>query len=257
LIHSTAIIHPGAEFGDGVSVDAYAVIGEHVQIGSDSRIGPHTVIRGPTRIGSNNRIFQFCSIGDDPQDRKFAGEQESRLEIGDNNVIREYCSINRGTGPGGGVTRVGNNNLILAYSHIAHDCRVGNGILFANNATLAGHVSVDDFAVLGGFTGVHQFCRIGTCSLTAIASVVVKDVPPYVIVAGNTARPRGLNRVGLRRNGFSKDSIAALGRAYRVVYREDKPLREALRQLEPESAVSPEVAHFVDFFNHSTRGTAR
>ena len=257
MIHPTAIIHPGASIGDGVRVGPYAVIGDAVTIGDGSSIGSHTLIHGPARIGRENQIHAFCSIGTDPQDRKFAGESESELEIGDGNVIREYCSINRGTRGGGGVTRIGTGNWILAYVHIAHDCHVGDRVLFANNATLAGHVRVDDDAVLGGFTGVHQFCRIGRCALTAISSVVVKDVPPFVIVSGNTARPRCLNRIGLRRHGYGEAAIHVLQSAFRTVYREHRLLAEALAELKTLAQTHPEVAEFVSFFNGTVRGVVR
>jgi UDP-N-acetylglucosamine acyltransferase len=257
LIHSTAVVSPGAEIGDGVSIGPYSVIGDGVTIGAQSWIGPHVVIKGPTRIGAGNRIFQFCSVGDDPQDMKFAGEAESRLEIGDGNVIREFCTINRGTAGGGGVTRMGDGNWIMAYVHVAHDCAVGSHVIFANNATLAGHVQVEDHAILGGFTGVHQFCRVGRHSFSAISSVIVKDVPPFTLVAGNTARPAGLNKEGLRRHGFDADEVNRLASAYRIVYRDGLLLREALERLEALAAESPHVAAFVDFIRRSERGIVR
>jgi UDP-N-acetylglucosamine acyltransferase len=257
LIHPTAIISPGARIGAGVTIGPYAVIGDQVTIGRDNWLGPHVVVNGPTRIGDANRIYQFCSIGDAPQDKKFAGEAGSALEIGAGNVIREFCSINRGTAAGGGVTRVGDGNWIMAYVHIAHDCQVGNHTVFANNATLAGHVQVDDHAILGGFTGVHQFCRIGRHSFSAIASVIVKDVPPFTLVAGNTARPTGLNKEGLRRHGFSADDVASIGNAYRIVYREGLLLRDALVRLEALAAESAHVAAFTDFIRRSDRGIVR
>ena len=257
MIHPTAVVSPGAQIGAGVSIGPYSVIGDRVIIGRDSWIGPHVVISGPTRIGAGNRIFQFCSIGDDPQDKKFAGEVESALEIGEGNVIREFCSINRGTAGGGGVTRLGNQNWIMAYVHIAHDCLVGSHTVLANNATLAGHVQVEDHAILGGFTGVHQFCRIGRHSFSAISSVVVKDVPPFTLVAGNTARPTGLNKEGLRRQGFSADDIDRLASAYRIVYREGLLLRDALERLETPSAESTHVAAFAEFIRRSERGIVR
>lgn len=257
MIDSRAIIDPGARIGRDVEIGPYSIIGPGVEIGDGTRIAGHVVIRGPTRIGRDNRIFQFCSIGDDPQDKKFAGESESRLEIGDGNTIREYCSINRGTGGGGGVTRLGDDNWIMAYVHVAHDCLVGSHAVFANNATLAGHVSVGDYAILGGFTGVHQFCRIGSYSFTAIASVIVKDVPPYIMVSGNTAVPSGLNREGLKRRGFSRDGIDALRKAYKTVYRDGLLLKDALEQLEPACEEYPEVKSFVDFIRSSDRGIVR
>jgi UDP-N-acetylglucosamine acyltransferase len=257
LIHSTAVVSPAAEIGDGVTIGPYSVIGDGVAVGAETWIGPHVVINGPTRIGAANRVFQFCSIGDDPQDKKYVGEAGSRLEIGDGNVIREFCSINRGTAGGGGVTRVGDRNWIMAYVHIAHDCIVGNDTIFANNATLAGHVLVEDHAILGGFTGVHQFCRIGRHSFSAIASVIVKDVPPFTLVAGNTAKPTGLNKEGLRRHGFDADEMKRLGDAYRIVYREGLLLRDALERIEALAAESTHVAALAEFIRASERGIVR
>jgi UDP-N-acetylglucosamine acyltransferase len=257
VIHPAAVVDAEARLGRDVSIGPYAVIGAGVEIGDGTSIGPHAVIRGPTRIGRNNRIFQFCSIGDDPQDKKYAGERESALEIGDRNVIREYTSINSGTAHGGGRTRIGNDNWIMAYVHIAHDCVVGDGTVFANNATLAGHVTVGDYTILGGFTGVHQFCRVGSHSFSAIASVIVKDVPPYLMVQGNTARPHGLNREGLKRYGFEPETVQLLRRAYRILYREGHTLGRALELLEPLAAECAEVRHFADFIRQSVRGIVR
>ncbi len=257
MIEPTAIVHPDADIGTGVRIGAYSIIGEQVQIADNCEIGPHVVIKGPTRIGESTRISQFTSIGDDPQDKKYQGEAASQLEIGSNNVIREFCSINRGTAQGGGITRVGNNNWIMAYVHIAHDCQVGNNTIFANNATLAGHVHIDDFAILGGFTGVHQFCRVGCHSISAIASIIVKDVPPYLMVSGNTAKPNGLNRVGLRRNGFSDDTVEAMRKAYRIVYREGLLVKDAIKKLETLANINREVANFTRFIKESERGIIR
>ena len=257
MIDPTAKVHPGAGIGSGVSIGAHAVIGDQVRIADNCVIGPHVVVKGPTRIGESTRISQFSSIGDDPQDKKYRGEAESFLEIGSNNVIREFCSINRGTAQGGGVTRVGNGNWIMAYVHIAHDCQVGNNTIFANNATLAGHVHIDDHAILGGFTGVHQFCRVGCYSISAIASIILKDVPPYLMVSGNSAKPGGLNRVGLKRNGFSDSSVEALRKAYRIVYREGLLLKNALKKLRALADGSEEVALFTRFIEQSGRGIVR
>jgi UDP-N-acetylglucosamine acyltransferase len=257
LIHPTCIVHPDARIDDGASLGPYCIVGAGVEIAAGTELLGHVVVRGPTRIGPGNRIFQFCSIGDDPQDRKFQGEPESRLEIGSGNVIREYCSINRGTRAGGGVTRIGDDNWIMAYVHVAHDCEIGNGTVLANNATLAGHVTVGDHAILGGFTGVHQFCRIGAYSFSAIASVIVKDVPPYVLVSGNTARPNGLNREGLRRHGFPAEEVEMLRRAYRTLYREGLLLQEAVRRLQAPAAESTHVARLVQFIAGSGRGIVR
>ena len=202
MIHETAIIHPGANIQKDVSIGPYSVIGQDVSIESGTVIGSHVVIKGPTSIGPNNKIFHFSSIGEEPQDKKFNQDSNSSLVIGSGNTIREYVSINRGTDAGGGKTVIGNENWIMAYVHIAHDCIIGNNSIFANNATLAGHVIIENFVTLGGFTGVHQFCRVGSYSFSAISSVIVKDVLPYILVSGNTAKPSGLNREGLKRNGF-------------------------------------------------------
>lgn len=257
MIHPTCIVHPDARVDAGASIGPFCIIGAGVEIGRGTELRSHVVVNGPTCIGTDNRIYQFCSIGDDPQDKKFHGEADSRLEIGSGNVIREYCSINRGTGAGGGVTRLGNDNWVMAYVHIAHDCVVGNGTVLANNATLAGHVTIEDHVILGGFTGVHQYCRVGAHSFAAISSVIVKDVPPYVLVSGNTARPNGLNREGLRRHEFPAEEIEALRRAYRILYREGRLLQEAVQRLQELAASSRHVAHLVQFIEGSSRGIAR
>ena len=257
MIDPRASVHPDARIDEGADVEAYAIIGAGVEIGKGTRIGPHAVIKGPTRIGRDNQIFQFCSIGDDPQDKKYHGEKESVLEIGNANTIREYCTINRGTAAGGGITSVGDDNWIMAYVHIAHDCLVGSHTIFANNATLAGHVTIDDYVILGGFTGIHQFCRVGRHSLTAISSVVVKDVPPYLIVSGNIAKPSGLNKEGLKRHDYSAEVVNQLRKAYKIVYRKGLILNEALHKLEPLAGESEEVAHFAAFIRESKRGIVR
>ena len=257
MIDPSAKIHPRAILAADVDVGPWTSVGANVEIGTGCRIGSHTVIKGPTRLGANNRVYSFCSLGDDPQDKKFSGDGESRLEIGDGNTIREYCSINRGTPQGGGVTRIGDDNWLMAYCHIAHDCKVGNHTVFANNATLAGHVEIQDYVILGGFTGVHQFCRMGESSFSAIAAAIVRDVPPYVIVDGNNAEPRSINREGLKRRGFSVESIAALKRAYRVLYRQGNSLEAALALLETERDSFPEVARLLDFVRSSVRGIVR
>ena len=257
MIDPSAKIHPSAILAADVDVGPWTSIGANVEIGTGCRIGSHTVIKGPTRLGASNRVYSFCSLGDDPQDKKFSGDGESRLEIGDGNTIREYCSINRGTPQGGGVTRLGDDNWLMAYCHIAHDCKVGNHTVFANNATLAGHVEIQDYVILGGFTGVHQFCRMGESSFSAISAAIVRDVPPYVIVDGNSAEPRSINREGLKRRGFSVESIAALKRAYRVLYRQGNSLEAALALLETERESFPEVARLLDFVRSSVRGIVR
>lgn len=261
MIHPTAIIHPKAHVPAEVEVGAYAVIGAGVRIGQGSWVGPHVVIHGPAVIGERNRFFQFCSIGADPQDKKYRGEAESWLEIGSDNTVREYVSINRGTAGGGGRTVIGDHNWIMASAHIAHDCRVGNHTVFANHATLAGHVSIDDYVTLGGFTGVHQFCRLGRYSFTAISSVIVKDVPPYIRVAskgkGNRAQPAGLNRVGLQRAGFDPATLKLLRRAYKIVYRNGLVLKEALVELEALAPESESVDLLKTFIAASERGIVR
>lgn len=257
MIHPTCIVHPDARIDDGADLGPFCIIGPQVEIAAGTVLRSHVVVGGPARIGPNNRIFQFCSIGDDPQDKKYHGDSDSRLEIGTGNVIREFCSINRGTAAGGGLTRIGNDNWIMAYVHVAHDCRVGDATVLANNATLAGHVTVEDHAILGGFTGVHQFCRIGAYSFAAISSVIVKDIPPYVLVSGNTARPNGLNREGLRRHGFTTEDVEALRRAYRILYREGLLLQEAVQRLQDMAGQSPHVARLVQFISNSGRGIVR
>ncbi len=256
MIHSTAIIHPDAKLADGVSVGAYSLIGPHVEIGADTRIGPHVVIEGHTRIGRENEIFQFCSIGASPQDKKY-DDEPTRLEIGDRNTIREYCSFNVGTSQDTGVTRVGNDNWIMAYVHVAHDCQVGDHTIFANNATLAGHVHVGDWAILGGFTGVHQFVRVGAHSFCGVSTVLLQDLPPYVTVSGNPSRPHGINSEGLKRRGYSSESIMAIKRAYRALYRSGLSLEEA-RKVIAESALEHEpVKLFSEFIAVTNRGIVR
>ena len=257
MIDQTAIIHSNADIHKNVSIGPYSVIGENVSIGSGTVIGSHVVITGPTTIGPNNKIFHFSSIGEDPQDKKFNEDQNSYLEIGANNTIREYVSINRGTSDGGGKTIIGSNNWIMAYVHIAHDCIIGNNSTFANNTTLAGHVAIQDFVTLGGFTGIHQFCRIGSYSFSAISSIIVKDVPPYILVSGNTAKPSGLNREGLKRNGFDADTINLLKKAYRIIYRESLTLTEALNELMELSVDSKSVNVMRSFISSSERGIVR
>ncbi|HIP53389.1 MAG TPA: acyl-ACP--UDP-N-acetylglucosamine O-acyltransferase [Chromatiales bacterium] len=256
MIDSRALIDPLAELDEGVSVGPFSIIGGGVQIGKGTTIGPHVVIKGPTTIGAENRIFQFSSIGEDPQDMKYAGE-DTRLEIGDRNVIREYATINRGTVQDQGVTRIGSDNLLMAYIHIAHDCHVGNHVILANAASLGGHVRIDDWAILGGFTIVHQFCRIGAHSFSAMGSVVSKDIPPYVTVSGHPARPFGINSEGLRRRGFSADSIQQIKRVYKTIYKQNLKLEEALASLGSMVVDHPEIMLFVDFLSHSERSIVR
>ncbi len=250
------MIDPAAELAEDVSVGPYSVIEANVTIGAGTDIGPHVVINGPASIGCQNRIFQFASIGDEPQDKKYAGEQ-TRLEIGDRNTIREFVTINRGTVQGEGVTRLGDDNWIMAYVHIAHDCQIGDQTVFANNASLAGHVSVGDYAILGGFTLVHQFCSIGPHSLTAFGSGISKDVPPYVTVGGTPARAHGLNMEGLRRRGFSEESRKALRKSYRTLYRENLSLQDALTALREQAKSCAEVGILVEFLEQQSRGIVR
>ena len=256
MIHPTAIIDESAIVANGVSIGPYSVVGSDVEIGEGTWIGPHVVINGPTRIGRDNRVFPFNSIGDIPQDKKYKGEVSS-LEIGDRNTIREYCTFNRGTEHGGGVTRVGNDNWIMAYVHIAHDCQVGSGIIMANNATLAGHVTIGDHAILGGFTLVHQFCAVGAHSFSAMGTAIGKDVPPYVLVAGQPASPRGLNSEGLKRHGFGGEKLELLRKAYKTVYRSGLKAEEAIERLNGLGAESAEVQAMATFIKSSTRGIVR
>ncbi len=256
MIHPTAIIHPEAKLGAGVSVGAYSVIEAGVEIGDNTRIGPHVVITGRTRIGCDNQIFQFCSLGEVPQDKKYAGEP-TRLVIGDRNTIREFCTFNLGTAQDAGITRMGDDNWIMAYVHIAHDCQIGNRTIFANNAQLAGHVHVDDWVIFGGFSGAHQFCRIGEHAMIAAGTIVLQDVPPYVMAGGTTAAPFGLNIEGLRRRGFSSESLQALKHAYRTLYRSGLTLEEARTKLAEEAAAHAEIQPFLDFLAVSKRGIIR
>jgi UDP-N-acetylglucosamine acyltransferase len=255
-IHPTAIIAPGASIGSSVEIGAYTVVGEHVEIGADCLIGAHAVITGHTRIGARNRIYHSVSLGEAPQDKKYGGEA-TRLEIGDQNTIREFCTFNRGTVQDAGVTRIGDRNWIMAYVHLAHDCHVGNDTIFANNAQLAGHVHVGDHAVLGGFTGVHQFCRVGAHSITAIGAVVLQDVPPYVTASGNTAKPYGINSEGLKRRGFAPATVNLLKRAYRTLYKSGLTLEEAKQELARQIEDCPEIGLLVEFLAASTRGIIR
>lgn len=256
MIDPRAIIETGAQLGERVRIGAYSIIGSNVQIGDETEIAPHVVIRGPTSIGRQNKIFQFASLGDAPQDKKYKGE-ETRLEIGDRNVIREYCTLNRGTVQDVGVTRVGNDNWIMAYVHIAHDCQVGHNTIFANNASLAGHVTVEDYAILGGFTLVHQFCRIGAHCFTAMGSVISKDVLPYIIVSGHMAQPHGLNIEGLKRRGFDAKTLKSLRDAYKVIYRSGLTVQQAVEELGKRFAEVAEVQVLMRFLEASSRGIVR
>ena len=254
--HPTAIIHPGAQLADDVEVGAFSIIGEHVEIGAGTVIGPHVVIDGHTRIGRNNQIFQFSSLGAAPQDKKYAGEP-TRLEIGDSNTIREFCTLNLGTAQDAGVTRVGDHNWIMAYVHLAHDCQVGNHTIFANNAQLAGHVSVADHAILGGFTVVHQFCQIGAHVITGMGTILLQDLPPYVTASGNPAAPYGINSEGLKRRGFSSVAIMAIKRAYKTLYKSGLALEQAQEAILEQVETHPELGLLAEFLQHSQRGIVR
>ena len=256
MIDPHAIVSPQAQLAADVSVGPFSIIGPDVQIGPGTTVGPHVVITGHTRIGAGNRFFQFASIGDAPQDLKYKGER-TRLEIGDRNVFRESCTINRGTRHDQGVTRIGDDNLFMAYSHVAHDCVVGNKAVFANCAALGGHVEIGDWVILGGLTAVHQFTQIGAHAFLAGGCIVQRDVPPYVMVAGNPAQPHGVNSEGLRRRGFDEEQIRHVREAYRILYRCELKLSDALAKLEPIAAERAEIRAFVDFIGRSTRSLVR
>lgn len=254
MIHPTAIIDPAASIDDSCEIGAYAVIGADVTIGKRTRIGPHAVVNGPTVIGDDNHIFQFASVGEDPQDLKFDG-QDSRLEIGNKNRIREFVTINRGTSGGGGVTRIGDDNLVMAYVHIAHDCIIGHHTIFANSASLAGHVVVGDYAILGGFSLVHQFSRIGAHSFSGMGSVINKDVPPYLLVSGHFAEAKGINKQGLRRRGFDDREIAALQKTFKKMVKR-RGVKDAATHAEVNKLAEefPHVKALLDFVNAEGRG---
>lgn len=255
-IHATAIIDSSAKIDPTATVGPYSIIGSHVEIGAGTVVGPHVVIQGPTIIGRDNHIFQFSSLGEIPQDKKYAGE-DSKLVIGDNNTVREYCTINRGTSLGEGATTIGNDNWIMAYVHIAHDCVVENSTIFSNGASIAGHVRVEDFAVLGGFTLVHQFCHLGAHSFCGMGSALNKDLPPYVIAAGNLAKAYGLNKEGLRRREFSEEVIQALHQAYKALIASKKPRAEQIEKISDLIDEFSEVREFAGFIENSSRGIVR
>ena len=256
LIDSRAVIDPDAELEEGVSVGPFSVIGAGVKIGQGTVVGPHVVINGPTTIGRDNQIFQFASVGEAPQDKKFAGEPTT-LEIGDRNVIRECATLHRGTTQDQGVTRIGSDNLFMAYIHVAHDCMIGDNIIMANSASLGGHVTIGDFAILGGFTMVHQFGRIGAHSFCGMGSAVNMDLPPYVTVSGQPAKPHGINSEGLRRRGFSSDDILQIKRAYKLIYKSKLRLEEAQREIEDMLEQTPSLKVLSDFLSESGRGILR
>lgn len=255
-IHPTAVIAADAKLGEGVEIGPYTVIGSQVEIGDGCHIGPHAVVNGPTRMGRENRVFQFASIGDAPQDHSYRGEP-TRLEIGDRNTFRECCTINRGTAKDKGVTRIGSDNLFLAYTHVGHDCIVGNHNTFSNSAGLAGHVEVGDWVIFGAFSGVHQFCKIGSHAFMANNSAATADIPPYVTAEGRPAKPRIVNEVGLKRRDFTAEQIRNIREAFRILYRSKLKLAEASEQLRALAETQPEVALFVEFIERSERGLAR
>lgn len=255
-IHPTAIIDASAELDSSVEIGPYSIIGANVKIDAGTRIAGHVIVNGPTIIGKHNQIFQYSSLGEAPQDKKYKNEP-TLLEIGDSNTIREFCTFNRGTVQDKGTTKIGNENWIMAYVHIAHDCQIGNHTIFANNSSLAGHVDIDDFAILGGFTLIHQFCKVGSHVITAVGSVVFKDIPPYITASGYDAKPHGINAEGLKRRGFSADSILQIKRAYKALYRNGLTLEEAKIELAAMQATSPEIGLLTDFLNISTRGIVR
>jgi len=255
-VHATAILHPGARLALDVTVGPYSVIGPQVEVGEGTWIGAHVVLDGRTRIGRDNRIFHFASIGAPPQDKKYAAE-DTAVEIGSRNTIREYVTINRGTALDAGVTRVGDDNWIMAYVHFAHDCQIGSHAVFANACQLAGHVSVGDWAILGATTLVHQFVHIGAHSFTGMGTYLPQDLPPFVKAAGNMAKPYGINSEGLKRRGFAPETISALKRAYRTLYRRGLGLEEARRELQAQAAGQPQVREVLDFLARSKRGFIR
>ena len=257
MIHPTAIITPGADLDSGVTVGAYAVIGEHVKIGAGTVVGPHAVIEGRTEIGRDNQIFQFASVGAIPQDLKFHGE-ETTLKIGDRNRIREFVTIHLGTEDGGGETVVGNDNLFMAYAHVAHDCKVGNHVILANAATLAGHVEIHDFAIMGGLSAVHQFARIGCHVMASGGSMIAQDIAPYSLVQGDRAKTVGVNLTGLKRRGFDEQALSNIKKMYKLVFRSNLKLEEAVSRIETEFDPSAdEVKIYLEFLKGSTRGLAR
>ncbi len=260
-IHSSALVDPAAQLADDVVVGPYAVIGPQVSIGAGTTVGAHTVIEGRTRIGQHNNIFAFCAVGGPPQDKKYAGE-DTALEIGDHNTVREFCTMNTGTVQDGGVTRVGSHNWIMAYVHVAHDCQVGNHTILANSVQLAGHVHVGDWAILGGLSGVHQFVHIGTHAMLGAGSTLLQDLPPFVICNGSPVQPHGMNLEGLKRRGFTQESLQALRRAYKTIYKEGRTVAEALEVLEAQATeASTETAAHVRtlaaFVRDSKRGIVR
>ena len=256
MINPTAIIDSHAELADDVSVGAFSVIGADVKIDAGTVIGPHVVIKGPTSIGKDNRIYQFTSIGEDPQDKKYASEV-TRLEIGDRNTIREFTSMHRGTQQDQCVTKIGNDNLFMAYTHVAHDCLIGDHVIMANGASLAGHVHLNDHAILGGFTLVHQFTQIGQYSFAAMGSAITQDVPPFIMVGGKPTRPHGINSVGMERNDISAEDIRLIRNAYKIIYKMNLRLEEAIEKMKELQSDSKQLADMISFLSNVRRGILR
>ena len=255
-IHPSAVVAPGAELDSGVRVGPYTVIGPHVRIGRETQVGPHAVIEGRTTIGRHNHIFQFASVGAVPQDKKYAGE-DSQLIIGDHNTVREFATLQPGTTGGGMITRVGDYNLLMVYSHVAHDCALGSHIVMANSANLGGHVTIEDFAVIGALAGIHQFARIGESAIIGAGAMVSLDVPPYCMAQGDRAYLFGLNLIGLKRRGFTTAQLETLKKAYRALFSEGEPFKQALARVSQEYGDGPEVVHLVEFISRSQRGVCR
>jgi len=256
MIDPKAVIHINAELADNVRVGPFSIIGADVQIDAGTEIGPHVVIKGPTTIGKDNTIYQFTSIGENPQDKKYADEI-TRLEIGDRNVIREFCTMHRGTQQDQGLTRIGNDNLFMAYTHVAHDCDIGNHVIMANGASIAGHVHIGDHAILGGFTLVHQFTQIGEYSFSAMGSAITQDIPPFVMVGGRPTRPHGINSVGMERNGVPPEVIRQIRKAYKILYKNNLRLEDAIEEMEDLAGESNELSNMVSFLRNVTRGILR
>lgn len=256
MIDPRAAVSPKAKLGANVTVGAFAVIGDEVEIGDGTWIGPHAVINGPSRLGRDNKVYQFASLGDAPQDLKYKGEH-TRLEIGDRNTFRECCTVNRGTVQDQGVTRIGDDNLLMAYTHVAHDCKLGNKIVMSNLATLGGHVEIGDWAILGGLSAVHQYGKVGAHCFIANNTAVTRDVPPYVMAVGQPAEPHSVNSEGLKRRGFTEEQILNIRRAYKLLYRSGLKLAEAISQLEQAASTQPELASFVEFIKRSERSIVR
>ncbi|MBS4051872.1 acyl-ACP--UDP-N-acetylglucosamine O-acyltransferase [Methylomonas rivi] len=256
MIDSRAVINPKAELAEDVKVGPFSIIGPDVQIDAGTEIGPHVVIKGPTSIGKDNQIYQFTSIGEDPQDKKYADEV-TRLEIGDRNVIREFCTMHRGTLQDQGLTKIGDDNLFMAYTHVAHDCMIGDHVIMANGASIAGHVHVGDHAILGGFTLVHQFTQIGEYSFSAMGSAITQDIPPFVMVGGRPTRPHGINSVGMERNGKSPEVIRQIRQAYKILYKNNLRLEDAIEEMEGMAGESNELSNMVSFLRNVTRGILR